>query len=139
MKKVTFYLLENPSQSPEYFACRLIDKAWRQGLAIHVHTQDENSCKAMDQLLWSWREESFIPHVIVGQQSRGELVTLGHTLPSPPYRALLVNLSLEVPDFFREFDRVCEVVMKAPDKRTVSRNKFRADRQAGIEPEVHTM
>ncbi|WP_257264835.1 DNA polymerase III subunit chi [Endozoicomonas sp. ONNA2] len=154
MTRVTFYLLDsnldNSGQNEQQFACRLIDKAWRGGLPMHIHTTDESSCKSMDQLLWAWREDSFLPHGIISQ-ARGNAsekrallasqspITLGFDTPILESRRLLINLSPEVPSFFRDFARTCEIVVQNPDHKAVSRAKFRAYRQAGIEPEVHNM
>ncbi|KEI72139.1 DNA polymerase III subunit chi [Endozoicomonas elysicola] len=149
MTRVTFYLLDSQGQNAEQFACRLIDKAWRGGMPMHIHTFDESSCKSMDQLLWSWREDSFLPHGIVSdtQNSTPEScalakqspITLGFDKPHLEQRRLLINLSPEIPTFFKDFSRVCEVVVQNPDQKAISRDKFRAYRQAGIEPEVHNM
>ena len=142
MTRVTFYLLaDDHPLSPEQFACRLIDKAWRSGLPMHIHTDNEERCQFMDQLLWSWREDSFLPHAIINNDGSDQHcpITLGFTQPTIIQKPLLINLSPEVPTFFRDFSRVCEVVVQHPDQKAISRAKFRSYRQAGIEPEVHTM
>lgn len=142
MTRVTFYLLaDDHPLSPEQFACRLIDKAWRSGLPMHIHTDNEDRCQFMDQLLWSWREDSFLPHAIINNDDSDQHcpITLGFTQPTVIQKPLLINLSPEVPTFFRDFSRVCEVVVQHPDQKAISRAKFRSYRQAGIEPEVHTM
>lgn len=141
MTRVTFYLLADHPLSPEQFACRLIDKAWRSGLPMHIHTDNEARCQFMDQLLWSWREDSFLPHAIINNDDSDQHcpITLGFTQPTVIQKPLLINLSPEVPTFFRDFSRVCEVVVQHPDQKAMSRAKFRSYRQAGIEPEVHTM
>ena len=141
MTQITFYLLDNHPLSPEQFACRLVDKAWRSGLPMHIHTVNEQSCQFMDQLLWSWREYSFLPHAIMNDDDSDQHcpITLGFRQPTTAQKPLLINLSPEVPDFFRDFSRVCEVVVQHPDQKAISRAKFRAYRQTGIEPEVHTM
>ena len=149
MTRVTFYLLDSQGQNAEQFACRLIDKAWRGGLPMHIHTFDESSCKSMDQLLWSWREDSFLPHGIISETqgstpenlllAKQSPITLGFNNPALELKRLLINLSPDVPEFFKDFSRVCEVVVQTPDQKAVSRAKFRAYRQAGIEPELHRM
>ena len=142
MTRVTFYLLaDDHPLSPEQFACRLIDKAWRSGLPMHIHTDNEERCQFLDQLLWSWREDSFLPHAIINNDGSDQHcpITLGFTQPTIIQKPLLINLSPEVPTFFRDFSRVCEVVVQHPDQKAISRAKFRSYRQAGIEPEVHTM
>ncbi|USE33837.1 DNA polymerase III subunit chi [Endozoicomonas sp. SCSIO W0465] len=161
MTRVTFYLLDSNlhgnldsnldsnGQNAQLFACRLIDKAWRGGLPMHIHTADESHCRSMDQLLWSWREDSFLPHGIISetqgstpenrQLATQSAITLGFGNPSLALKRLLINLSPDVPTFFKDFSRVCEVVVQNPNQKAVSRAKFRAYRQAGIEPEVHNM
>lgn len=149
MTRVTFYLLDSQGQNAEQFACRLVDKAWRSGLPMHIHTADESSCKSMDQLLWSWREDSFLPHGIISDTqndspessllAKQSPITLGFDKPLLEQNRLLINLSPEVPPFFKDFSRVCEVVVQNPDQKAISRAKFRTYRQAGIEPEVHNM
>ena len=59
-------------------------------------------------------------------------ITLGFDKPLLEQKRLLINLSPEVPSFFKDFSRVCEVVVQTPDQKAVSRAKFRAYRQAGI-------
>lgn len=149
MTRVTFYLLNSQRQNEQQFACRLVDKAWRGGLPMHIHTTDENSCKSMDQLLWSWREDSFLPHGIISETQGGapeslllakqSPITLGFDNPVLRSKQLLINLDQDVPPFFKDFSRVCEVVVQNPSQKVVSRAKFRAYRQVGIEPEVHNM
>ncbi|WP_067585158.1 DNA polymerase III subunit chi [Endozoicomonas ascidiicola] len=148
MTRVTFYLLENSQQSAEQFACKLVEKAWRGGLPMHIHTEDESSCVAFDKLLWVWREDSFLPHGIVTGTADSEdnsasidnlPITLGFDTPSIPQNRLLINLNSEVPQFFTQFNRVCEIVVISPGQKTISRNKFRSYRQLGIEPEVHNL
>ncbi|MGB0360479.1 MAG: DNA polymerase III subunit chi [Endozoicomonas sp.] len=149
MTQVTFYLLENNQQTAEQFACRLVEKAWRDGLPMYIHTENENSAKTIDKLLWSWREDSFLPHTLLHAESNTSQetdtllklspITIGHTTPVLQHNYLLINLSETSPSFFKQFARVCEIVVLSPDQRSVSRNKFRAYKQSGIEPEVHNI
>ncbi|OED44029.1 hypothetical protein ACH42_08625 [Endozoicomonas sp. (ex Bugula neritina AB1)] len=140
MTRVTFYLLNQNGPDAEHFACRLIDKVWRGGLPIHIHTQDESSTKEMDKLLWQWREESFIPHARSNSDYPSETsITIGCNRPTINHRKLLINLDPKVPSFFKDFTRVCEIVVQHPELKEISRAKFRAYRQAGITPETHTM
>ncbi len=137
MTQVTFYLLKNQPISPEQFACRLIDKAWRSRLHIHIHTANEPSCEYMDHLLWSWREYSFLPHGMINGSQQQYPITLGFDRPTLEQKQLLINLNPEVPDFFQDFSRVCEVVVEG--QKAISRAKFLAYRQVGAEPEVHNI
>ncbi len=140
MTRVTFYLLDQNDPDTEHFACRLIDKAWRGGLPVHLHTNDQQHCLEMDRLLWEWREESFIPHAVVGSDHPAETpVIIGYKEEGISQRRLLINLAEKVPPFFNQFNRVCEIVVQHPEQKEISRAKFRAYRQAGIQPETHEM
>ena len=149
MTKVTFYILDSQGQSAKQFACRLVDKAWRQGLLVHIHTDNEEDCKRMDELLWSWREDRFLPHEILTVSQHGRLenesfatpspITLGFTPPELTSGQLLINLSSEVPSFFKNFSRLCEIVIENEDQKASSRAKFRSYRQGGFQPEVHNI
>ena len=140
MTRVTFYLLNQNGPNAEHFACRLTDKAWRGGLPVHIHTLDEADCHAMDRLLWEWREESFLPHARSDSgYPQGTPITLGFKTPELSQRRVLINLAPEVPSFFNDFDRVCEIVIQTPELKEVSRAKFRAYRQVGITPETHNI
>lgn len=140
MTRVTFYLLDQHGSDAEHFACRLTEKIWRGGLPVHIHTPDAESAKTLDTLLWQWREESFIPHALCDSDYPPETpVTIDFKSPDITHRKLLINLDPEVPSFFTEFTRVCEIVVQHPALKEISRAKFRAYRQAGITPETHHM
>ena len=139
MPNVTFYLLIAEKYNAEQFACRLVDKAWRQGHVIHLHLRDEQHCSTMDQLLWQWREDSFIPHSIAGTTTEhaDSPVTLGYRSPGLTHSQLVINLADDSPDFLHRFSRICEIVTQTPERLALSREKFKHYRQAGLQPDVH--
>ena len=67
MPKVDFYSLQqSDEQARLFFACRLTEKVLGQKLKIYIHTDSESAAQEMDDLLWSFKPESFIPHTLVG-------------------------------------------------------------------------
>ena len=47
------------------YICRLVEKGYKQGSKpIYIHFDSENEAKEFDSLLWTFRQESFIPHTI---------------------------------------------------------------------------
>lgn len=140
MSRVTFYLLQQQStKAVRDFACRLTDKAWRSGMPVHIHTDNEIQCETMDRLLWEWREERFLPHEIRQNSSTDTTapITLGFADPGNIEGALLINLATRIPDFYKNFHRTCEVVDKSPGPVETLRQKFRDYKADGIKPEVH--
>ncbi|MHB1544301.1 MAG: DNA polymerase III subunit chi [Gammaproteobacteria bacterium] len=57
-----YYLSPGLPEDLNRFACKLIEKAFKQGYTILVRTQDTAHSKALDRLLWTFRDRSFIPH-----------------------------------------------------------------------------
>ena len=86
MTRVSFYLLNSQDvQSRQQFACRLAEKAVRQGNKVMIATGNEAESRELDQLLWSFRPESFVPHVILGAGLTG-LSCAYHLGERAPYR-----------------------------------------------------
>ena len=67
MSQADFYIMKEAEDEQRFLiACRLTEKAMAQGLKVYIHTASEQSAQDMDDLLWSFKPESFIPHTIVG-------------------------------------------------------------------------
>jgi DNA polymerase III subunit chi len=66
MTRVDFYVLPDadPAQRP-LLACKLAEKAYGQGLKVYIHTATEGEALHLDELLWTFRAGSFLPHAIV--------------------------------------------------------------------------
>ena len=63
MSKVDFYILPTDSLSARLdFACKLCDKAWRLGHRVYLHCQDAEQRSELDQRLWHFKGEAFVPH-----------------------------------------------------------------------------
>jgi len=66
MPRVDFYIL--PDATPEgrlLFACRLTEKAHALGHPIYLHTPSASVARRMDNLLWTYRKNSFLPHGLI--------------------------------------------------------------------------
>lgn len=130
MTEVDFYVLsETELRHRQIFACRLADKAFKQGHKVYVHTANESEALAMDELLWNFRAQSFIPHGLLGSDD-DQQVAVGWTPDPAHHNDVLINLDLSVPDFVGRFHRVIEVVVQAAEVREPLRNswKFYKDR-----------
>ncbi|MEA2080825.1 MAG: DNA polymerase III subunit chi, partial [Pseudomonadota bacterium] len=65
MTQVDFYLLQDDSaQNRISFACRLADKAYRLGNRVFIHTESAEQSRRLDDLLWTFQQNSFVPHAI---------------------------------------------------------------------------
>ena len=142
MTRVDFYVLAQDSlQQRDLFACRLIEKAYKLGNHIYIHSEQIEQAKAFDQLLWSWKKSSFIPHQLeTTNQAEHDDIQIGWgkgNESAANHNGLLINLAPTVPEFFSRFDRVAEIVVKHKAITKASRANYRFYKDRGYPLETH--
>jgi DNA polymerase IIIc chi subunit len=137
--EVDFYVLGEPGDAGVLrVACRVTEKAWSQGLTVFVLARSAEQAAAFDDLLWTWRQDSFVPHERWdGAGTAGARVTIGATASPPRIPDLLVNLGAAVPAWFRECTRIAEVVGADDGPKADGRRRYREYRSAGVELRTH--
>ncbi|MDJ0758101.1 MAG: DNA polymerase III subunit chi [Woeseiaceae bacterium] len=139
MARIDFYVLsQSGAHARHAFACRLAEKAYRLDNTVHIHAGDNGTVRIIDELLWTFRDGSFVPHHCVGDDGLDSPVTIGCN-PGSPARDLLINLSDELPEFFDHFDRVAELVTNDEDVKIRSRERFLHYREQGHTLETHKL
>ena len=121
-------------------ACRLVRKALRAQAAtdekpLIVFCSDRARLEQFDELLYSFSDEDFLPHVHSDHPLVDEApIILSHQAYSPPMPRLpniLVNLDDAVPDFFTHFQRVFEIVGPDEADKELARARFTLYRDRG--------
>ena len=125
MTKVDFYILQQggADQAMQY-ACLLTEKAYSQGHRVYLHLKDSEQQAQMNELLWSFRPDSFIPHAPL-EQAGNEKVILGCGAEAGDNNDVLINLTTELPEFFSRFQRVAEVVCQDPAWLQAARGRYK--------------
>ncbi|ASF45535.1 DNA polymerase III subunit chi [Methylovulum psychrotolerans] len=142
MPDISFYLLSSTSAQERYlFACKLIEKAYRSGVACYVLTDRAEQSQLLDNLLWTFRAGSFIPHQIYnGQIPDAPLVTLiGHQPAPAAWRHTLINLSTHCPEAFLHLQRLLEILDQNEETKAAGRQRYRQYQQAGISIATHNL
>ena len=125
MTEVDFYVLDDEqAQARNQFACRLTDKVFRRGHQVYLHTADEAAAQALDELLWSFRPQSFLPHGLVGGEL-AERIAIGWGEDPGEHHDVMINLALSVPGFVGRFQRVAEIVVQHPSIRDSLRESWK--------------
>ncbi len=139
--RIDFYVLpDRQDQGRALLACRLADKAYGLGHTVYILTTSEAQAAALDDLLWTFRQDSFIPHErypLVGNESSPVLI--GTASPAKVTAQVLINFTLTVPDGFEQFERVVELVDQQPEVLSTSRERFKQYRERGLTPESHKL
>ena len=141
MTKVDFYLLTSRQpQASKRFACKLTEKAYRLGHQIYIHVENQTQAQEMDDLLWTFRQGSFVPHALVNsKEATSTPVLIGYEGEPEEKLELLINLCGEVPAFFSRFQRVAEVIGPDETHRHAGRQRYRYYRDHGCSLETHEL
>ena len=137
--RVDFYILDAGNAAERlHFACRLTEKAYGLDSRVHAHTSSPADAAKFDEMLWTFRQGSFIPHEIfaAGTAARAP-VSIGSGNEHPDQGDLLVNLSDEAPAFAGKFARIAEIIGSDEASRAAGRERFKHYRELGIEPATH--
>jgi len=137
MTRIDFYQIET-NESAEAFCCRLVSKAWRQGHHVYIHTGSEKQARTLDDLLWTFRRESFIPHGLMGQGDVEQPVEIGSKDPGR-HTEVMINLTDEIPDFFSRFERLAEIVPFEDKKRDIARKNYQFYKHRGYPIQYHKL
>ncbi len=138
MPRVDFYILPDADEHQrQTYLCRLVDKAYRLGHRVWIHTPAADHAAALDERLWTFSQASFVPHERAQASEPDSAVVLGEGLEPAGERALLVNEGSEVPAFFERFARVAEIVNQDEGVRRRSRERYAFYRDRGYELHHH--
>ena len=137
MAQVDFYVLDRVDEhTRNTLACKLAEKAWRLENTIHIHTMTREDAERLDNLLWTFREGSFVPHELSGGDT-GAPVTIGYGDAVVEPRDLLITLCDEIPSFAESFPRVAELVTSDESSRAKSRIRYATYRDQGHKIDTH--
>jgi len=139
MPHIDFYIItDETAASRLQLACRLIEKAYKNRQRIYIHTDGEPLAHQLDELLWTYREDSFLPHNIHGEGPiPAPPIQIGFTATPTEHRDLLINLNADVPGFYKQFTRVFEIVPPEATSQSAARERYRYYRNQGHEINTH--
>lgn len=143
MTRIDFYVLPGSAAADLHrLACRLADKAYQRRLKAFVNASDAAAAAAIDELLWTFRDQSFVPHARhdeAGADAGRQAVLIGAAAEPTSHLDLLINLAPEVPPFFSRFERVAELIDADDGRRRAGRERFRFYRDRGYPIETHKL
>lgn len=139
--RVDFYVLPDTNTGARlHFACRLTEKAYKLDNKTHTHVTGAAQARQLDELLWTFRPGSFIPHEMNGQAPKPNApVTIGHDCDVVPSGDLLINLADTIPPFFDQFARIAEIIDSSAECRQRGRERFIFYRDNGYNPDTHNL
>ena len=141
MARADFYLIGKPRfrEQPLVLVCELARKAVHAGQPLLVLASSAAQAEELDDLMWSFDPDEFLPHQIAGAEEDEDEVEVLIAPPeqSPPMRPLVLNLRDEpVPP---GFERVLEVVPADESARGPLRARWTHYKSLGLDVNKHDM
>jgi len=140
-ERVDFYVLKSAAAQQRWaFACRLTEKAYLKDLKIVIVNDTLADAQALDELLWTFNERSFVPHkVCLDEQSLDPATPVHLVLESAaiPAADLLVNLAPRLPTQLQRYQRIAEIIDADEQRRREGRERFKAYRELKFTLETH--
>ena len=145
MTRIDFYVLpDTRAEGRMILACKIAEKAYTREHKIFVNSASAAEAKRLDELMWTFRDGSFLPHMVVDTKTDVETakrhpIHIAHGAEPGRECDLLINLAHDVPTYFSRFERVAEVVNSNADCRQSGRERFRFYRDRGYDLKTHKL
>lgn len=142
MTNVDFYVLSDTTTDARVtFACRLTETILRKQYRVHIHVDDAEAAALLDEQLWQFRADSYVPHMRLDASIEPvPPVTIGYGEEAPePGVEVLLNLALDIPDWFSRFDRVAEIICQRQDILNAKRECWQTYKKRGYPVRSHDM
>ncbi|GAB3781812.1 DNA polymerase III subunit chi [Dyella agri] len=132
--RADFYLIDKPRfrEQPLLLVCELTKRAFASQQPTLILARDHAQAEELDELLWAFDEDAFIPHQLAGDDDDADTAVL--IVPpgiDTPDRPLVINLRENCHD--GRCERVLEVVAADPAERDGSRLRWREYQRRGFE------
>ena len=142
MPRADFYLTDSPRfrDQPLLLVCELARKCLLQGgQPTLLLCASQQQAEALDELLWAFDEDAYIPHQIAGTDEEDAVTPVLLVAPGTevPPRPLVINLrdaAVTLP-----CERVLEVVPADPAQREALRERWRQYKARGFHLTKHDM
>ena len=135
MPRIEFIKLQKPERAQ--ILCELAEEFHKGGQRVLVLVQDDNQGVTLDRFMWTWKKDSFLPHVYqngsVDCHDEPVVVVAGEENPNGA-QVLLMGVPCSM-EFMRQFKHVIDFAEVFDETRLVaSRERFKAYREYGFVP-----
>ena len=154
--QVDFYILSEQSLDPLLVACRIAEKAWRNQYSVQVNVADAEHAEQLDALMWTFRQDSFLPHQIASLSSAAAQEAGVAALPTRPVQialcdsqagdsSMVINAAgakSRLPEILLDaqcdtLERIAEVVAADSNAKRSARERYRSYRERECALQTH--
>jgi DNA polymerase-3 subunit chi len=141
VSRADFYQLKSNDPASRYpLLCRLLEKCLAIGQQVYIICGDEAEAGYLNQYIWGFKPDSFIPHIRAHEDGESAVV-LGH--PSTPdsdlpyHREICINLGPQLAP--EAFERVIELVVQEAGMLQTARSHYASYSQLGRTMRYHSL
>ena len=139
MSQVVFYVFATEEKSNSVaisahfaHACRIAAFFYAQNKKVFIHTDSKEDAFAVDEYLWQFDGDSFVPHNLLGEGPKfGTPVEISWQAPLHP-RPILINLSQKTPDFAINFQHIIDFVPFLEPQKIAARIRYSTYKKMGL-------
>ncbi|WP_094751593.1 DNA polymerase III subunit chi [Psychromonas sp. CD1] len=135
MSQVTFYILNENQQdnvSAQIIqACNLVAFYYQKQTKVFIYTENQEDAFLVDEYLWQFDGDSFVAHNLMGEGPRfGSPVEISW-MPTTQVRPVLINLSLQAPEFANNFQQIIDFVPFEETLKMAARKRYSTYKKLG--------
>ncbi|WP_432454501.1 DNA polymerase III subunit chi [Agarivorans sp. QJM3NY_29] len=132
-----FYIMPDSvisdSEALDKIVCQIVAQYYRNGERSVVYCASKQHAERLDELLWQFEPEQFVPHNLNGEGPQGGApVEITWQVPRQR-RQCLVNLTSTAVDFARNFQHLIDFVPADEIGKAAARERYRVYRQQGLQ------
>ena len=116
------------------YVCKLIEKGYKQNInPIFIKTDTQTQAEELDKLLWTFRQESYIPHTLVDQDSNNtQPVQIGWIDNEIEDAEAIINLSDGMPDISKHLKKIHEIIVNIDERKEKARERWKKYKSIGF-------
>ncbi|MBC8225954.1 MAG: DNA polymerase III subunit chi [Gammaproteobacteria bacterium] len=116
------------------YVCKLIEKGYKQNInPIYIKTDTQKQAEELDKILWTFRQESYIPHTLVDQDSNNtQPVQIGWIDNEIEDAEAIINLSDGMPDISNHLKKIHEIIENIDEKKEKARERWKKYKSIGF-------
>jgi DNA polymerase-3 subunit chi len=131
MAKPIVLFIELKIAAKNRYVCDITEKLFQNNISVTIFAEGKNASQ-LDNLLWTWKQESFIPHTISQSDKavNGEVLIASSTDHLASTDAIILHDSLS-PDVLQQYKLIIDFAeIYHSDKKVASRQRFKEMRDS---------
>ena len=131
MPKIIF--IELAVENKLKYVCDITEKLYNSGRRIHIYAERPADAKRVDDFLWTWKQDTFIPHSLYSSQkeNNSDPVIITSSEDGPVHADVLIEVDPFKAENFKEYNLIIDFAETYnPQKLQASRSRYKTARDS---------